>query len=68
MNVRTAYNHQAIKCGSCGGLLITWTEQHAEGVTLCGECEACKKKWRMEFDKQGEMIDATVEEYEKDEV
>ena len=68
MKVRNAYNHQTLKCGFCGGTLLSWTEQYAEGITLCGKCEVCEKTWRMEFDKEGEMTDAIVEEYEKDEV
>jgi hypothetical protein len=58
------HNQIEIKCNTCGGALLTWTEKYAEGTTLCGKCVGCKKLWRMEFDKQGEMLDATVEDYE----
>ena len=55
---------QAI-CEACGSKLLTWTEEGEGGTTVLVEkCEHCRKIWRITFDAEGDMIDATVEDYE----
>ena len=52
---------EKIKCGFCGGVLLTWTEKADVGVSIFGKCETCNRLIQMNFDEQGDMVDAWTE-------